>query len=185
VFPKGKREANVGVGIVGSRSGKLKAIDYLRSFVEKKFPEGKIVEMVVGGVPVSGPIECAIGNGIMLAGDAARMADPITGGGITNAMYAGRIAGEVAAKAVKQEDSSINMLREYEQHWRALLEKSLARNYRVKEVIRGFTDENLNSLAESIKGVDIQSKDFDVRILLKELVMRNPMMLFKLRNVLL
>lgn len=182
VFPKGEREANVGVGILGSRSGNLRAIDYLQRFVAKKFPGSKVIEMVVGGVPVSGPIKTAIGNGIMLAGDSARMADPITGGGITNAMYAGRIAGEVAAKAVQQGDSSTNVLREYEARWRTLLEKSLTRNYRVKEVIGGFTDENLNTLAESIKGVNLKSKDFDVRDLVKELVIRNPVMLFKLTN---
>lgn len=183
VFPKGEREANVGVGILGSRSGDLRAIDYLRSFVAKKFPGGKIIEMVVGGVPVSGVIDCAMANGIMVAGDAARQADPITGGGITNAMCAGRVAGEVAAKAVQEENYSAEVLREYEDRWRASIGKDLARNYRVKEILSNFTDEDLNSLANSLKGIDFRSKDFDIKILLKELVLKNPKILFKLRNI--
>ncbi|MEM2924940.1 MAG: NAD(P)/FAD-dependent oxidoreductase [Methanocellales archaeon] len=183
VFPKGEREANVGVGILGSKSGDLRAIDYLQSFVAKKFPNGKIIEMVVGGVPVSGPIKRAIANGLIIAGDAARQADPITGGGIVNAMYAGKIAGEVAAKAVQEGNYSIEVLNEYEIRWRATLGKELAKHYKVKEVFSTLTDDDLNSLAESLQGINITTKDFSVHILLKELILRNPKILFKLRNL--
>ncbi len=185
IFPKGEREANVGVGILGSKSGDLRAIDYLQSFIAKKYPRGKIIEMVVGGVPVSGPIKRAIANGLIIAGDAARQADPITGGGIVNAMYAGKIAGEVAARAVQLENYSIEVLREYEDRWRASLGKELARHYRVKEVLSTLTDEDLNSLAESLRGVDLAAQEFSVQVLLKELIPRNPKILFKLRKLLL
>ena len=59
IFPKGEGKANVGIGILGSRAGKFKPrpVDYLNSFVEKKFPNARIIEMVYGGVPVSGSIE--------------------------------------------------------------------------------------------------------------------------------
>ncbi|MEM2933449.1 MAG: NAD(P)/FAD-dependent oxidoreductase [Methanocellales archaeon] len=183
VFPKGEREANVGVGILASKSSDLRAIDYLKNFAAKKFPNGKIIEMVLGGVPVSGPIKRAIANGLIIAGDAARQADPITGGGIVNAMYAGKIAGEVAARAVEEENYSSEVLREYEDRWRASLGKELARHYKVKEVLSSLTDEDFNSLAESLQGIDLKAQEFSVHVLLKELILRNPKILFKLRNL--
>ena len=50
--------------------------------------------------PAAGLIESATADGVMLVGDAAHQTDPLTGGGILNAMQAGIIAGEVAAKAL-------------------------------------------------------------------------------------
>ena len=92
VFPKGEGKANVGIGVLGNKTGKFKPrpVDYLNTFMEKRFPDAKIIEMVFGGVPVSGCIEKTSANGLMLVGDAARQSDPVTGGGILNAMEAGK-----------------------------------------------------------------------------------------------
>ncbi|MCK5108304.1 MAG: NAD(P)/FAD-dependent oxidoreductase, partial [Methanosarcinales archaeon] len=58
VFPKGNRSANVGLAISGEVCGQGKRpIDMLRDFVEEKYPNGKIIEIVVGGVPASGPLD--------------------------------------------------------------------------------------------------------------------------------
>ena len=74
VFPKGERAANVGVGISGKKSGTgHRARDYLDRFVRKKFPDGKIIECIVGGVSVCRPVDCSVANGLMLVGDAARV----------------------------------------------------------------------------------------------------------------
>ncbi|MFQ6072834.1 MAG: NAD(P)/FAD-dependent oxidoreductase, partial [Methanosarcinales archaeon] len=76
IFPKGKNSANVGVGILGSKtnseaklrvdlseksitvgdSSQITALNKLKEFVNKNLPEGKIIEIVVGGVPVCGQI---------------------------------------------------------------------------------------------------------------------------------
>jgi 2,3-di-O-geranylgeranylglyceryl phosphate reductase (EC 1.3.99.-) len=50
----------------------------LNEFVKKKYEDGKIIEVIYGGIPVSRPTK-TFGNGIMLVGDAARLTDPITG----------------------------------------------------------------------------------------------------------
>ena len=80
VFPKGENTANVGLGILGSKSGNIRAIYLLQRFLEIHMPQAKIVEMVIGGVPVSGPIKQTVTDGLMLVGDAARQSDPLTGG---------------------------------------------------------------------------------------------------------
>ena len=50
VFPKGKRCANVGIGISGKKSGEgHRAKDYLDKFVKKTFPHGKTIEYIRAG----------------------------------------------------------------------------------------------------------------------------------------
>ncbi|MDK2912633.1 MAG: digeranylgeranylglycerophospholipid reductase [Methanolobus sp.] len=157
IFPKGEDLANVGIGILGNKSGKKHAVDYLKDFVGQKFPDAKILEIDVGGVPVSGSIERTIANGLMLVGDAARQSDPITGGGIINAMEAGKIAGEVAYEAISRNDVSTSMLELYEKRWRQTIGLEIDNSLIVKDVFVSFTDKEINSLAHSLEGVNFSS----------------------------
>lgn len=100
IFPKGNRSANVGVGIQGSLSGENhRAKNYLDSFVRKKFPKGKTLEFIAGGVPVSRPLPSTVSDGLLIVGDAARVVDPLTGGGIYNTIFTGRLAGKLQLNA--------------------------------------------------------------------------------------
>ena len=160
VFPKGEGKANVGVGILGSNTGKFKPkpIDYLNRFVDKYFPEGKVVGMVVGGVPVSGGLEKITENGLVLIGDAARQSDPITGGGVLNGMDAGKLAGEAAYKAISAGDlSAKNLEKLYEKRWKAEIGHKIDMNLIVKNCFVNLSDEDLNSLAHSVKDVKFES----------------------------
>jgi digeranylgeranylglycerophospholipid reductase len=172
IFPKGKREANVGLGILGSRFTGKHPIDYLHEFMAWRFPEGKIIETVVGAVPASGMLKQLSTGGLVLAGDAGRVSDPITGGGIYNGMVSGRIAGNVIADAVKANDVSAKKLQRYDREVREALGKMLDRNYRAKEFIVRSNDDLMNSVAKSIKGVNFE--DMSVPKLLKEIITRNP-----------
>ncbi len=159
VFPKGGGKANVGIGLLGSKTGKFKPrpIDYLNKFVEKRFPEGRILEMVLGGVPVSGSIEKTSTNGLILVGDAARQSDPITGGGIINAMDAGKIAGEAAYEAISAGNVSEEMFEEvYEKRWRDTVGREIDMGLVVKNCFINLTDEELNSLGHSLKDVKFE-----------------------------
>ncbi|MGM0771186.1 MAG: NAD(P)/FAD-dependent oxidoreductase [Halobacteriota archaeon] len=181
LFPKGGNKANVGIGILGSESGEQRAIDLLNDFIEKNMPEARIIEMVVGGVPVSGTIERTIANGLMLVGDAARQSDPITGGGIINAMDAGKIAGEIAVKAIRKEDCSTKVLQEYEELWRETIGREIDSSLIVKETFVKFTDENLNSLAASLQNVNFTS--MSLMDLLLALFKANKKLLWDLRGL--
>lgn len=181
IFPKGGYTANVGIGILGSKSGKIRALTLLQKFIETSIPDGKIIEMVVGGVPVSGAIEKTIVDGLMLVGDAARQSDPLTGGGITNAMDAGMIAGEVCIKAKEKGDYSVKTLKEYEDRWRATIGKELARSLAVKNLLIKLTDEQLNQLAHSLEGVDASTMELPK--LLAVLFKKNPKLLWELRSL--
>jgi digeranylgeranylglycerophospholipid reductase len=180
IFPKGNDMANVGIGILGSKSGNGKhAIDYLNDFVNDKYPDAKILEIDVGGVPVSGSIEKTIANGLMLVGDAARQSDPITGGGIINAMEAGKIAGEVAYNAISKGDTSTDALNEYEEKWRETVGREIDNSLIVKDTFTRFSDKELNSLGHSLKGVNFSS--MSLLDLLYALFKANKKLLWDLR----
>jgi len=181
IFPKGKNTANVGLGILGSRSGNVRAITLLQRFIDNYMPQGKILEIVVGGVPVSGPIKQTVTDGLMLVGDAARQSDPLTGGGITNAMDAGKMAGEVCIRAKEKGDYSIKTLKEYEDKWRATIGKELSKSLLVKNVLVKLTDEQLNLLAHSLKGVDVSTLELSKLLLV--LFKKNPKLLWELRSL--
>ncbi|TGC07028.1 geranylgeranyl reductase family protein [Methanolobus halotolerans] len=157
IFPKGKDLANVGIGILGSKSGEKTVIQYLEDFVADKFPDARILEIDVGGVPVSGSIERTTANGLILVGDAARQSDPITGGGIINAMEAGKLAGEVAYNAISVGDVSVAKLNEYEKKWRSTIGIEIDNSLIVKNVFIKFTDKELNGLAHSLKGFNFST----------------------------
>lgn len=180
-FPKGEGLANVGIGVLGSKADSGTPIRLLRDFMKKTLPEGKVLEMVVGGVPVSGPIEQTVADGVILVGDAARQSDPITGGGIINAMRAGVMAGEIAAELVPKGEVDKKALQIYENRWRETIGKSITRNFAVKEFFVGLTDDDLNRLIHSLDGIDVA--ELDLRGLLKVLVRQNPKHLLKLRHL--
>jgi len=180
VFPKGTRAANVGIGISGKKSGKgHRAKDYLDRFVKQKFPKGKTIECIVGGVSVCRPLECTVADHMLLAGDAARVVDPLTGGGIYNAMYTGKLAAEVAANGIEKGDLSKKALMVYDQEWRASkMGKSIERNYHIKEYLIKQPDEKLNAIIHSVSKLDL--KEFSTLTLIKELLKANPRLLVEL-----
>lgn len=159
IFPKGDDIANVGLGI---RSSKAPALEYLKKFVNssKELRRGSIVGIVSGGVPVQGPIEKSVGNGVLLVGDAARQVDPLTGGGIYNAMKCGTIAGEAISEAAERKDFSEKMLLRYEQEWKEAVGKKLRRSLKVKEVLEKVTDSDLNAVVKALQGVRLGGMDF-------------------------
>ena len=183
VFPKGRRTANVGVGISSRRSRDgNRARDYLDRFVADHFPNGKTIEYIVGGVSVCRPLSSTVSDGLMIIGDAARVSDPITGGGIYNAMHTGRLAAGVASGALSAGDCSRQALMPYDQAWRhSKFGKNLERNYRIKEYFITLSDDKLNAIVHSISKMNL--KDFSVFALVKELLKKNPRLLLELKGL--
>lgn len=148
VFPKGNGVANVGLGISGTSARKKKPIVFLREFVERKYPKCSVLNVVGGAVPLSAGLKQIVGNGIMLVGDAAQQTNPLSGGGIVNAMIAGKIAGEVAAEAIKNNDVSKKGMNSYYKKWMKCEGRNNRKSYKIKKVIHRFSDDDLNHLAQ-------------------------------------
>ena len=180
IFPKGKRTANVGIGISGRKSGAgHRAKDYLDRFVRERFPGGKTIECIVGGVSVCRPLPRTVADGLIIAGDAARVVDPLTGGGIYNAMYTGDLAAKVAIQAMGAGKTDADALMPYDQGWRSSsMGKAIERNYHIKEYLINLPDEKLNAIIHSARSLDL--KDFSTFTLIKELMKRNPKLVAEL-----
>lgn len=155
VFPKGKRIANVGIGILASLSESGMAKKLLDNFIENdpRLSKGKSLRFLAGAVPVSNPAEETVANNLVLVGDAARHVDPITGGGLTHCLEGGKIAGEVIAKAIKAKDYSADFLSEYEKGWKEAFGPKIKRNYLVKEMMLEMDDKTFNKLAHALEKV--------------------------------
>jgi digeranylgeranylglycerophospholipid reductase len=153
VFWKGADVANVGIGVNLSRiRDRAEAKRYLDALIHRTstLAKGEVIEEVAGAVSVSMPLERTVGPGVLLAGDAARLIDPLTGGGILNGCLSGKLAGETAAAAAAAGDASSESLSSYEKRWRARLEEELARHYLIKERLLRLDDETVNRAIRAI-----------------------------------
>ena len=159
VFWKGEGIANVGLGVnLSMLKDKAETKGYLDRFIARHpaLAKGEVLEEVAGMVSVSLPLERTGMPGLLLVGDAARMIDPVTGGGILNGCLTGKYAGETAARAVKEGDVGQSMVAEYERRWRARLEESLYRNYMIKEKLLAMDDELINRIIRAIAEVGLE-----------------------------
>src|SRR5688572_21255673 len=106
IFPKGVGVANVGLGLVALKTDGRNARQYLDAWVDRRYSAAARTGYTVGGVIVHTTIKKTFTAGVLIAGDAAHMINPLSGGGIVNAMKAGRLAGCTAATAIREGDTS-------------------------------------------------------------------------------
>jgi digeranylgeranylglycerophospholipid reductase len=182
VFPKGEKLANVGIGMLTSMLNGRRPIDYLDKFVSQHFPWGQQLGLMMGSCPCSDELKTTICNGLILVGDAAHHCDPLSGAGIINAMEGGKIAGNVARKAVQQRDSSVRVLKEYEHRRRESLFGNLQHhNYKIKELAVTLSDNELNKLLQLL--TDIRPQEIGFAGIVLRLVAANPKVLLVMRNL--
>jgi geranylgeranyl reductase family protein len=128
LFPKGA-VANLGAGVDRVHRARLKPIvDRLHRALAAEGRVGREVLALTGGaIPVGGmvgPCGRLGGVAVLLAGDAAGLANPVTGAGIASAVHSGTLAGEAAARFAAGDDAAGD---EYEEQLRELLGPALAR----------------------------------------------------------
>jgi len=105
IFPEGETKTNVGVGVCMTK-GFPKPKNQLYSKVLSK-PLFKGSSVITGGawyVPTRRPLDCMVGNGILLVGDSACQVNPIHGGGMGPSMMGGMLAGETIVEALERGD---------------------------------------------------------------------------------
>jgi digeranylgeranylglycerophospholipid reductase len=156
IFPKGKDTANVGIGVRKPFS-KKSAVRYLRDFVNSResLKKGSVIEVNSGGVPVGKFLDKMVDDNFMVVGDAAHQVNPIHGGGIAESYVAGKIASDVIVKASKAGDFSKASLSEYERRWWKERGDKLKKVLKLRHVVESLNDEELNWLAEYLKGDDL------------------------------
>ncbi len=153
IFPKGPHMANIGLGISGEYSKEKSARRYLEEFLDDHFPNYSVVAQVAGGVPCATTLKTIVTDGLMLAGDAARMVNPMTGGGIVPGMRGGMLAGQTAVRAIRDGNISAKSLQSYQKEWHKVGGKNHERFYRIKNAVTSLSDEDLDSIASAVSDI--------------------------------
>jgi len=153
IFPKGHGDANVGIGVKGSNAKQL-LDNFVRTHPEM-FSEAVIQKSLAAPVPVSGEVTRYVQDNMMLCGDAAGQVIPLTGAGIHTGIAAGKIAGEVAAKAVAEGNFSASRLKEYQDRFDAYFGGRISNSLKALESFEKFSDDDLNIITEYLEGQDL------------------------------
>ncbi|MBS3060535.1 MAG: NAD(P)/FAD-dependent oxidoreductase [DPANN group archaeon] len=178
IFPKADDKANVGIGITGWHEKTPKW--YLDKFINEHpeyFENASIAELNGGCCPVTNPIKKPYAAGLLVVGDAAHMVNAIHGGGIGNAMEAGRIAATVAKEAVEANDFSEGFLKLYNDRFLEIRGNQLNRVVKVRKFFEKLSDADIESLHSFFKGKENDVLTFSEGDKLKtfaSLFARNP-----------
>jgi digeranylgeranylglycerophospholipid reductase len=175
VFPKGPRSANVGLGVLGLKAGGRSALQWLDDYMQAQFPNAAVSQRTIGGVIVAATIPRTFADGLMLCGDAAHMINPLSGGGIVNAMKSGRLAARTALDALANRDASARALEAYHAAWMRLLGEDHVRFYRVKEALSRFDDAFYDNLARTVNRIPERRRT--LRRIFGEALVRHPTLL--------
>ncbi len=158
IFPKGPHVANVGLGLVALKADGRNAREYLDAWIARRYPAGAKTGYTVGGVIVHTTVKQTYTDGVLIAGDAAHMINPLSGGGIVNAMKAGRLAGRTAAAAICAGDTGARRLSAYHAAWMALLGDDHLKYYRIKRALEDLDDAFFNSLARTVNTIPFEKR---------------------------
>jgi digeranylgeranylglycerophospholipid reductase len=155
IFPRGDGEANIGLGVNGSRCKPGLPQKLLQDFIKRKFPKAKVTNLHCGGVPVGRWVRPLVKGGVMLVGDAAHQVNAINGAGLAYALYAGRLAGAAAAKSIRPDGTcDRKALTRYQSEWAKNFGKQQDRSFALKEFILSADDSFLNGVAEALAKED-------------------------------
>ncbi|MEY3421703.1 MAG: hypothetical protein RIR48_1999 [Bacteroidota bacterium] len=123
IFPSENGESNVGFGTLSKEvtDQNLKLKDIFLSIIEQtphlknRFKNAKLIGSIKGwGIPLGYKKHTISGDRFMLVGDAASVADPLSGEGIGQAIVTGRIAAFQAIKCFEANNFSEKFLRQYD-----------------------------------------------------------------------
>ena len=199
IFPLGNNIARIGVGI-GKPDSPVDPTARLKELIENK--EGPIaelgkiepIEFHYGLIPNDGLSRKTVYDNLILVGDSAGQANPLVLEGIRYAIKFGKIAGEVASKAIKSDDTSEKKLTEYEDNWKKAIESKIKSAGKVQDRWIGLTDEDWDKELDVISELkpeeflDFIKADFGLSNMLKlatshpKLVVRQLFNLVKGRN---
>ena len=156
ICPWGRGRVRAGVGVVhpDSRENPEEYLDRLVSGADRfgvNFEGAQPVEHHSGLIPSEQFIERFAGDGILGVGDAVGNASSLLGEGIRWAMHAGRMAGEVAAKALAKGDVSRRALEPFERQWRKRFGADLRLAHQINLRISRWDDRKWDQRTELLK----------------------------------
>ena len=156
VFPWGRQRVRVGVGIIhpDSHENPDRYLDALVSGLGRYGVDlrgAQPLEHHAGLIPSECYAAKFAGDGILGVGDAAGQASSLLGEGIRWAIQAGKLAGEVAARAIAKGDTSRGMLAEFERLWVKRYGRDLRLAHKINQKISRWDDRKWDDRLEILK----------------------------------
>ncbi len=189
IFPTSKDTARIGVGI-GKPDSDVDPTVRLNELLEKKLGPikdlGNIekIEFHYGLIPNDGVSRKTIYDNLILVGDSAGQANPLVLEGIRYAIRFGEVAGQVAADAIKNGDTTEMSLSPYEKEWKRAIESKINSAGKVQNRWVGLTDDEWDkelSIIEELTAdefLDFIRADFGVSKMVK-LATHHPKMIVR------
>jgi digeranylgeranylglycerophospholipid reductase len=153
IFPKGNRQANVGLGVHPQMAQNGTARDYLDRFVGTHTPGCQRKGFIAGGVSGSKPLKTMVGDGVLLVGEAARHNNPFSGGGIMNSLEGAEEAHKVLTRALTEGDTSRESLKAYDRAWHNRNGRTIHKFALLRELFFKLDDDDLNNLVSVLDGI--------------------------------
>ena len=189
IFPTSKDTARIGVGI-GKPDSDVDPTVRLNELLEKKLGPikdlGNIekIEFHYGLIPNDGVSRKTVYDNLILVGDSAGQANPLVLEGIRYAIRFGEVAGQVAANAIKNGDTTEMSLSPYEKEWKRAIESKINSAGKVQNRWVGLTDDEWDkelSIIEELTAdefLDFIRADFGVSKMVK-LATHHPKMIVR------
>jgi len=144
---------------------------YLTDLLIKLGVQDKVDKFYVGKIPLGGR-PTTYDDRLLLAGDAAGLVKPISGGGLYPAFKANKHLVDAASSALESDSLFARELSEYERGWKEEIGKSLSFGYSLRKKYVRMSDTDIN------KAFNLASKP-DVLEKLNEINLDNPGETFK------
>lgn len=163
IFPVGDNLVRIGVGIAKPESNidpteRLKELIKTREGPIKNLGKITPTEFHYGLIPNDGLVRKTVYNNLILVGDTAGQANPLVLEGIRYAIRFGRIAGRVAATAIKNNKTDERSLYPYEKSWKKAIQKKINSAGKVQNRWIKLTDEQWDEELDIIK--ELKPKEF-------------------------
>ena len=101
------------------------------------------------GIPIE-PLPKTFGDRVVVAGDAAGLAKPTTGGGIYYSLLSGEIAAEVMSDALTGDDLSAESLAAYESRWKRVFGAEMDVGYLARKAFEYLDDGQIDALLDAL-----------------------------------
>ena len=155
-FPRGNGRVRLGVGVLHPDSDDdarvhLDSIAHELPQLREPLRDASPIEYHTGLFPSEGPLASFSRDGLLLAGDAGGHGSTLVGEGIRFAIYAGQMAGAVAAEAVKAEDISASFLARFDRQWRARFGRDMDISYVINKRIATYSDEQWDNALDLMR----------------------------------
>lgn len=128
---------------------------YLKKLLSKpEFSGARIVSRAAGLIPI-GPGRKATSERVMLVGDAACHAKPLSGGGVYTGVRGAQLCAQQARRYLETGEES--EIAEYDALWREDFGKELSRAFRIRKVFLNLTDEKLDRALRIFDEPDVRA----------------------------